>query len=129
MKITIPGDPVAQGRPRFYRGRVVDPPKSKAWKEAARLHMKAACKNPIMKPMPVELVVHVCFKRPKSSKPDDRWKTTKPDLDNILKAVMDAGNGILWEDDSQVVTISASKFQAKEEPGVTLWFYEVGDGH
>jgi Holliday junction resolvase RusA-like endonuclease len=31
------------------------------------------------------------------------WHTTKPDKDNIEKAVCDALNGILYKDDSQVV--------------------------
>lgn len=32
----------------------------------------------------------------------------KPDIDNFLKATLDAGNGVLWEDDDQVVQIHAS---------------------
>ncbi|EHT3665531.1 RusA family crossover junction endodeoxyribonuclease, partial [Staphylococcus pseudintermedius] len=30
-----------------------------------------------------------------------RYKNTKPDLDNLLKTVLDAGNGKLWNDDNQ----------------------------
>jgi len=33
----------------------------------------------------------------------------KPDLDNYIKAIMDAGNGILWVDDSQVCELHSSK--------------------
>lgn len=31
------------------------------------------------------------------------------DLDNVIKAVMDAANGIVWEDDHQVAGISADR--------------------
>ena len=37
------------------------------------------------------------------------------DLDNLLKAIMDAMNGIVYQDDAQVVTITASKIRSKEE--------------
>ena len=33
----------------------------------------------------------------------------KPDLDNMLKAVMDALNGVAWSDDSNVVRITSDK--------------------
>ena len=35
--------------------------------------------------------------------------TTKPDLDNYVKAVVDAANGVIFKDDSQVVAINARK--------------------
>lgn len=35
--------------------------------------------------------------------------TKKPDLDNLDKAVLDALNGIVYKDDSQVVTIHSKK--------------------
>jgi Holliday junction resolvase RusA-like endonuclease len=34
----------------------------------------------------------------------------KPDLDNIIKAVLDACNGVAFKDDAQVCGISAAKF-------------------
>lgn len=33
----------------------------------------------------------------------------KPDIDNITKSILDALNGLAWEDDKQVVQISVSK--------------------
>lgn len=37
------------------------------------------------------------------------------DLDNLLKGVMDAMNGIVYKDDAQIITVTASKVQSKEE--------------
>ena len=36
--------------------------------------------------------------------------TKKPDIDNLVKSVMDALNGIAYEDDSQIVTLLAKKY-------------------
>ena len=35
--------------------------------------------------------------------------TKKPDIDNIIKAVLDALNGIAYKDDTQVVQVMAQK--------------------
>lgn len=36
--------------------------------------------------------------------------TTKPDCDNVIKAVLDALNGIAYYDDKQVVSVSCNKY-------------------
>lgn len=41
----------------------------------------------------------------------------RPDLDNYIKAISDGGNGVLWNDDSQVTLLRASKRYATQ-PGV-----------
>jgi len=134
MRITIPGDPVAQGRPRFYRTgagvRAVDPAKSRNWKAEARWHMQNACQEvgarPIPAKVPIELGIKVVFRCPVSDyrkrEPREwRWHTKKPDLDNVIKAVKDAGTGVLWFDDSQVVEIHASKIIAAQgEPPMVV---------
>ena len=33
----------------------------------------------------------------------------KPDIDNLLKFVMDVGNGVLWKDDSQIYKVDMEK--------------------
>jgi Holliday junction resolvase RusA-like endonuclease len=35
--------------------------------------------------------------------------TKKPDVDNCVKSVLDALNGIVWEDDAQIVSLLARK--------------------
>ncbi len=45
------------------------------------------------------------------------------DIDNLFKLVMDAGNGVVWKDDSQVVEAHLSKRLDRENPRteVTVW--------
>ena len=49
--------------------------------------------------------------------------TKKPDLDNLQKAVLDALNGTAWEDDSQIVRITAEK-KYTDDPYVYLYMNE-----
>ena len=44
----------------------------------------------------------------------------KPDIDNLIKAVMDALNGVAYDDDNQVIELSAKKVYAPE-PYVCIW--------
>lgn len=55
------------------------------------------------------LAVKVAFflTKPKSVKRE--YPIVKPDVDNLLKSTFDAMNGILWEDDCQIVSLEASK--------------------
>ncbi len=38
----------------------------------------------------------------------------KPDLDNLIKFVLDCGNGLMWSDDSKIISIKANKEYGKE---------------
>jgi Holliday junction resolvase RusA-like endonuclease len=62
---------------------------------------------------PVAIAVEAVFIPPQSwSKKrqlDPGHKTTKPDLDNIVKSVLDGLNGIAFVDDSQIDRIDARK--------------------
>ena len=49
---------------------------------------------------------------------------SKPDLDNIIKAVLDGCNGVVFRDDKQVVSIHAAK-EYGEAPGVEVIIEEV----
>jgi Holliday junction resolvase RusA-like endonuclease len=48
----------------------------------------------------------------------------KPDLDNVLKAVLDAMNGIVYVDDAQVVNFVVSK-RYSDDPRIEVYLFEV----
>ena len=95
-----------------------DPPKSRDWKTGARERMMAALLEPARLPFPagtgLTVSVHAVFSRPVGSyskrTPKGRErKVTRPDTENVVKAVLDAGTGTLWHDDSQVWRLIAWK--------------------
>ncbi|AXZ23719.1 RusA family crossover junction endodeoxyribonuclease [Staphylococcus warneri] len=42
------------------------------------------------------------------------YKRTKPDVDNLIKTVLDAANNHVWQDDNQVVHIDSYKMYSEE---------------
>lgn len=138
IRIEIPGEPVAQGRPRGFfnkhlgRAVFVDPKKSRSWKGAAQVHMReqlGADHQLITGPVRVEVIAFFTLaKSHHRKKPVGRaWKLGRPDAENVLKAVLDAATGIVWQDDSQVVDVRVRKIRAAqgEPPRVEFWIEEL----
>jgi Holliday junction resolvase RusA-like endonuclease len=121
ISFIIPGQPVAKGRPRFSTAgrfpRAFTPAKTAnytAWCKSCAADAMAG--RPLMTG-PVWLSLNMYFETPSSW---SKWKreaaitgavrpTGKPDIDNVLKAIKDAMNGIVWKDDSQVVEVDCEK--------------------
>lgn len=67
---------------------------------------------------PIDVCIKTYRQLPKStpksvlSEPD----THKPDIDNVAKIVLDALNGVAWEDDAQVVSLTVSKLDRTRSP-------------
>ena len=102
ITVTVPGDPVAKGRPRFTRtGQSYTPAKTKKFENLVRLAY--SLQQPDRKPAegPIELTVRAYFRIPTSwskkkqaeAATEQMKKISKPDLDNCLKAVQDGLTG------------------------------------
>ena len=105
MKIEIKAEPIPQPRPRFGRGgKVYQPEKIKAYKNVVSYAAKTAMqgKQPIDCPLSVKLKF---WRRYSAS------SRRFGDCDNLVKAVLDACNGIIFADDSQIISLTAEKYQ------------------
>ena len=116
IEIIFHTEPKSKGRPRFGRTRKGAPvaytdPKTRDYEarlmEVAGDAMVSAGLDPFSGP--VELKMRAFHRIPtswsKAKKAQANWKDTHPDLDNVLKAVLDATNGVVFDDDRQVVKI------------------------
>lgn len=117
LSIIVNHEPVGQPRHRIStRGiyaRMYLPSSDPVY--AFKSAIRAAIGKPVKISGAVEIVVNAWFPRPKSKmwkrKPMPAYRhTSKPDADNVLKAVLDALNGIAWVDDAQIVTATVRKF-------------------
>ena len=118
LNIRIPGPGVAMGRPRFnrYSGRAHTPEKTRKYLWLVQAIQEKACHGmdlPIPRDTPIRVSIEAVYKRPgtrfRRKDPDHAlWKTTKPDIDNVCKSILDGLQG-LWVDDAQVCDIHAIK--------------------
>jgi Holliday junction resolvase RusA-like endonuclease len=126
FRVTIPGRPLAMPRPRVFKGRFFNT-KSRAMHEFAtrfkeRIPQGTQC--PLFpRRAPVSVTIWFLMSRPvthfvnrnrlgrlKSSALDSsRFPVMIPDIDNLIKFVLDSLKGVAFGDDSQVVTVRAHR--------------------
>lgn len=118
----IPGEPKGKGRPRFSkRGGFVStytPKETKSYEELVAGEYIRQCGNITADCNDcIHMEILACFGVPKSTNKANRLRMLmnlifplkKPDLDNIIKIIADALNGIAYKDDKQITRILAEK--------------------
>jgi Holliday junction resolvase RusA-like endonuclease len=123
LRFVVPGEPVAWQRTRINRsGYHFTAEKTRTAQatiaEAGGLAFRAAFGLHPLLDEPLSLSI-VAFCGTKAKRAHGRYRTTRPDLDNYVKTVMDALNGVIWLDDARIVHIDARKVWA-EEPRLSI---------
>ena len=103
--------------------------KTKPWRQevagAALAEIRSKSATFPVREGPVFARVEFFFERPKSVKGEH--KTTKPDLDKLIRSVFDALTGIVFRDDSQVMTCEATKrFGSPARAEITIGAFPLG---
>jgi Holliday junction resolvase RusA-like endonuclease len=138
--IVVPGEPIAQGRPKFSTKngvfRTYDPPDSMDYKETvavcARLSMarKQMLEGALALSVKVYRSVPTSWseKRKQMAYAGQLRPVTKPDTDNYVKGALDALEGIVFKNDSQVVEYRQpfGKWYS-EKPRLEIELKEIGD--
>jgi len=134
VKIILPGDPIAKQRPRFLRtGRTYDV--QDAIKISTRRDMAYIYREPPISGA-LSVSLEFCFEPPKRMRHDLRnlmlWNiephNRRPDFDNLEKFYCDAGNCILWCDDSQIVKCHTVKKWSNISCTI-IEFNEINNSH
>ncbi len=123
MNITLPITPQPWRRTRGNGKTRYTDTKTRAYKQEIKAlfapHMKGK------KPYTGAIELYLDFfmpipkswsKKKKANPPDH---ISRPDLDNLVKAVKDALNGLAWKDDSQVIYLRSEKLYS-DEPGISI---------
>ena len=119
IQFSVIGEPRGKQRPRYTRqGIVYTPSETTAYEKRIRSaflwHIPEDSHVPLMTG-PVRLQIMAAYQIPKSASAKQKQAlegTTaakKPDLDNVIKIVMDGLNKAAYADDKQVVEIDARK--------------------
>lgn len=131
VTFVVPGEPVGKGRPRVGKvgnhARLFTPEKTVSYEGLIAHTAQQAMRGRalIAGPVMVELFITVSVpqswskKRKLQALAGQIFPTKKPDKDNIIKAIYDGLNGVVWVDDVQAVDGHQRK-RYGETPGVSV---------
>lgn len=137
VRIRIPGTPISQGRPRAYslngKARVYSPQKNRTYKEVVQIFAMQSMRNRKATAMPLHVTISFFLEIPKSWTKEKRLAatvgkilpTSRPDIDNYIKAIFDSLNGIAFADDSQIVSMHAVKLYTPNKAYVDVEIKEI----
>ncbi len=127
VRFDVSGLPVPQGSTRAFivKGRPIITSTSKglgSWRQLVAGEAQRIVSAPMEGPVAVTLSFHL--PRPKSA-PKKKWiyPAKRPDLDKLVRAVLDAITHVIVADDSQVVSLTATKDYGP--PGVLVQVDEI----
>ena len=126
----VAGIPIPQGSMKAFvvagKARITsDNHRLKSWRnDVAAAAQAASHAGPTASPVRVRAAF--TFQRPKGHFGSGRnalavkasapaYHTVKPDADKLARALLDAGTGILWRDDCQVVQLEVTKGYSHEQ--------------
>jgi Holliday junction resolvase RusA-like endonuclease len=126
----VPGKPQPQGSKKGFiinnKVVLVESAKGlKAWREKIKLIAQHSAELQKFQG-PVHVSLSFYFKKAKSNK--TKLHVQKPDIDKLIRGCLDALTGVVIEDDSNVVSITAYKFWAKgDSEGVLINVWNVDE--
>lgn len=134
IRFTVPGAPKGKARPRVTKAGHAFTPKGTVeyenWvKQCFVLSGQKGCLEG-----QIEARIKAFFPIPRSTSQSKRIQMVigkiqpakKPDIDNIAKSVLDALNGMAYQDDSQIVKLIIEKWYSND-PHVEVELIELGD--
>ena len=135
VKFTVPGKPVGKQRPRFsrtYTGvRTYTPRKTQEYEDLVRISYRQVSKQKLEGA--ISATIYGYFEPPRSISKKQREQMLngnisyikKIDSDNLAKSILDALNGVAYDDDSQVCLLIVQKLYA-ETARVEVVLEEIG---
>lgn len=121
VSFTVPGEPIGKGRPRATtragHAALYTPKKTANYESliAHAAHQAMAGAAPVEFACQVQLSITVGVpaswskKKQAAALAGQVLPTKKPDTDNVVKAVFDGMNGVVWRDDVQAVDLFVRK--------------------
>ena len=110
VNVKIDVKPMPSPRPRVYGKRTIMPKEYVNHKEMLKWHFNRFEHFGKGK---IRLEVLFAFKMPARGLKRRMYDMPVPDIDNLVKTLMDSMQGILFDDDRQIVEISAKKIYSE----------------
>lgn len=117
FQFRVDGTPVSQGSMKVINGYAIHSAGAALAVWRSTIALTAKLNEAKIFEGPVHVTLDFELKKPRTVKRE--YPTVPPDLDKLIRAVLDALTGQFWHDDSQVVSINSTK-RYSENPGVTI---------
>lgn len=115
LKFIVYGNPIPKARPRMTKtGHVYTPATTKAFEFLVQQVWNGQRGKKLITG-PIGIYILFVLPKPKSVK-NRLYPVVKPDLDNLVKSVLDGLNGFAYKDDCQIIDISAAKRYCGDHP-------------
>lgn len=134
VRFTVPGQPQGKGRAKIVKiggfSRMATPGKTVAYEGLIAICAQRAMlgRNVFDGPVGCNLFIDCAVpqswseKKKRMALAGEIYPTTKPDKDNVIKAVYDGCNGVVWRDDVQVVDgMQRKRYAATPGVRVEVW--------
>ena len=128
--IIVKGKVRGKARPRKGKHGFYTPADTKKYEESIKREYIKQCNKKLEGP--VELILTIYKTKAKFTKKekalieeDKCWCITKPDADNVAKLVLDALNKTAYDDDNQVVKITAFKKWTLDDERIEFIIQEI----
>jgi Holliday junction resolvase RusA-like endonuclease len=139
---TVPGKPVAKQRPRAFirggRARVYTPSETASYESLVKVLALDAL-GPAFAPLDEPCILRVWVncdipgswsqKRQREARDGTILPIAKPDLDNVVKSICDALNGVVYRDDSRVTSLIVEKRYSARGASVEVQVLRRGAAH
>lgn len=129
MRIELGIEPMGAVRTtRAMAGRTRAGQRYAAYKEFIAWEVKKKIKSPLTQAVGIESITfHMPIPKSLEGKVKvGQWHTKKPDIDNLVKGLFDAANGVAWVDDNRIVSIGQIKKVYSDKPGIVFSVEEIG---
>lgn len=126
VSFVVSGVPVAKGRPRLGRGNVFTPQRTVDYETVVGLVARSVMGSAPLLEAPIEARLEFFFpyRKRKYGGKKPVFHVSRPDLDNLEKAILDACNGIVYKDDAGVAVVYKEKL-LDDVPRVVVHFREI----
>ena len=136
IKFTVPDPPKGKQRLRICRinerNITYTPKQTTEYEKLVRASYNSVSKVKFQKDKPLEISIISLFSIPQHTSKNlkklilngEILPTKKPDSDNVVKAILDALNGVCYHDDNQICKVNFVKIYA-ENPGVKVRIKEL----
>lgn len=116
ISFVVPIKPRPKRRPQHGKGYTFTPKETREYEALVGFYARRALKRPLEGEITVRMDLYMPIPR---SWPEDKRTaaegglirpSSRPDIDNLVKAVLDGMNGIAFKDDGQIVSLTANEW-------------------